>query len=88
VDTTSAEFQAVLQQNEYFAGDGGIPGTLKAHQLDLIVTPAMCGPTVFFAARADLPIVVVPLEKYPEGTDVKYVEGGPERLVDVAPGIP
>lgn len=40
-----------------------------------------------FTARAGLAIVVVPLEKYPEGTYVKYVEGGLDIPADVAPGI-
>jgi hypothetical protein len=87
VDTSSAEFQAALKQNEYLAGDGGSPGTLKANQLDLLVAPAMYGPTVSFAARAGLPIVVVPLGKYPEGTEVKHTKSGPDTLVDVAPEI-
>ncbi|KAK3292121.1 amidase signature domain-containing protein [Chaetomium fimeti] len=87
VDMAGADFQAALKQNEYFAVDGGIPGTLKANRLDLIVAPAMYGPTVSFAARAGVPVVVVPLGKYPEGTDVKYFKSEPDTLVDVAPGI-
>jgi hypothetical protein len=88
VDISSAEFQATLKQNDYFAGDGGIPGTLKANQLDLLVAPAMYGPTVSFAARAGLHIVVVPLGKYREGPEVKHTKSGPDTLVDIVPKIP
>lgn len=88
MDITGAEFQAALKQNEYFAGDGGIPGALKANQLDLIVAPAMYGPTVSIAARAGLPVVVIPLGKYPQGTDIKYSKSRPDTLVNFAPEVP
>ncbi|KAK3358833.1 putative amidase [Lasiosphaeria hispida] len=88
IDVQGAEFQAALKQNEYFSRDGGIPGTLKAHSLDLIVAPAMYGPTVSLAARGGFPAVVVPLGKYPEGTAVKQARNGPDTLVDIAPGLP
>ncbi|KAK0710741.1 glutamyl-tRNA amidotransferase subunit A [Lasiosphaeris hirsuta] len=88
VDVQGAEFQAALKRNAYFSGDGGIPGTLKAHSLDLIVAPAMYRPTVSLAVRGGFPAVVVPLGKYPEGTAVKQAKNGPDTLIDIAPGLP
>ncbi|KAK0721832.1 amidase signature domain-containing protein [Lasiosphaeria miniovina] len=86
--------------DDYFGGDGGISGTLKEHKLDLIVAPAVRGSEidstsrsglsviVSLAARGGLPVVTVPLGKYPETTAVRQDLREPDKLVDVAPEIP
>ncbi|KAK3379024.1 glutamyl-tRNA amidotransferase subunit A [Lasiosphaeria ovina] len=94
------DFQVAVLLDDYFGGDGGIPGTLKEHNLDLIVAPAVRGSeidsgsrsglsvTVSLAARGGLPVVTVPLGKYPETTAVRQDLREPDKLVDVAPEIP
>jgi len=88
IDLDSPEYKQSLKKNAFFAGDGGIPGVLDFHNLDVIAAPAMYGPSVSFAARSGLPVVVVPMGKYPEQTEVKYSKNGPDNLVDIAPNIP
>lgn len=82
------DFKAAVHRNTYFGAEGGIPGTLEAHGLDLIVAPAMYGPTVSLASRGGLPVITVPLGKYPTSTSVKYAESGPDTVTDIAPGVP
>ncbi|XMA19794.1 hypothetical protein WAI453_012585 [Rhynchosporium graminicola] len=62
-------------------------GTLEKYNLDVIVAPSMLGPAVSFAARGGLPLVVMPLGSYPQGTKLKMYDNGPFTTVDIGPNI-
>ncbi|OBT47263.1 hypothetical protein VE00_03439 [Pseudogymnoascus sp. WSF 3629] len=63
---------------------GGVTGALDTYRLDALVMPSMYAPGV--PALAGLPIVTVPMGKYPLGTQVQRL--GPCGLVAVAPNVP
>ncbi len=61
VDVASPEYKVAIERNEYLAGKGGIGGSIKAYDLDLIAIPSMLGMGVTSAARGGLPLITVPL---------------------------
>ncbi|KAF2449082.1 amidase signature enzyme, partial [Karstenula rhodostoma CBS 690.94] len=79
-------YKETLAKNAWFAGDGGIEGTLKRHRLDLLLAPSLSSTLNSFAAKAGAPCMSIPMGKYPAGTEVTHDPGN--GLVNVAPGIP
>jgi amidase len=88
IDVNGPEFKAALEKNNYLAGKGGILGTIEEYNLDVIAAPAMFGPAVTFAARGGLPVIVMPLGAYPDGTELKYYRNGPVETIDIGPNVP
>ncbi|KAK4223590.1 amidase signature domain-containing protein [Podospora fimiseda] len=80
--------EKAVKVKEYFGGEGGIPGVIDKYGVDVVAAPASYGPMVSLAARGGLPVIVVPLGKYPDGTEVEYLSIGGKVVVDVGPGIP
>jgi amidase len=88
IDLDGQQYKSSLDKNKYFSGEGGILGALDRYNLDLIAAPAMFGPAVSFAARGGLPLVVLPIGKYPKGTEVKMYSNGPFTTIDIGPNVP
>lgn len=87
IDLDGPEYQESLKKNAFYASDGGTPGVLDAHNLDVIAA-AMYDLSASFAARSGCPVIVVPMGKYPEQTAPKYFKSRPHNLFDIAPSIP
>ncbi|KAF4633509.1 hypothetical protein G7Y89_g4610 [Cudoniella acicularis] len=68
INLDSPEYGESLKRNAFFAGDGGIPEVLDSYNLDTVAAPAMYGPSVSFAARSGIPVIVVPMGEYPKQT--------------------
>ncbi|OBT99500.1 hypothetical protein VE01_02821 [Pseudogymnoascus verrucosus] len=83
-DNTAPGFQAFADQTHAWGTYGGVTGALDTYRLDALVMPSMYAPGV--PALAGLPIVTVPMGKYPAGTQVQRL--GPCGLVAVAPNVP
>ncbi|OBT63765.1 hypothetical protein VE03_06929 [Pseudogymnoascus sp. 23342-1-I1] len=77
-------FQAFADQTHAWGTYGGVTGSLDTYRLDALVMPSMYSPGV--PALAGLPIVTVPMGKYPVGTQV--TTSGACGLVAVAPNVP
>lgn len=77
--------QDMLSRDEYFAGEGGIPGALDSHQCDVLLLPTLSVTMQTFAAKAGSPVLSLPMGVYPDDAPVEKDGNG---LVDVAPGIP
>jgi amidase len=77
----------VMQEKDaYFAGVGGIPGTLDRYKLDVLLMPTLSVTIQAFAAKAGSPVISVPMGCYPAGTTI---ERDPNNgLITVAPNIP
>jgi amidase len=84
VDVRSERYRAMLAQEEFFGGDGGILAALERDALDALVLPPSHGVAGDLAAKMGFPILVVPMGFWPAGTRVQRGSG----LVDVAPGMP
>ncbi|KFZ18148.1 hypothetical protein V502_04261 [Pseudogymnoascus sp. VKM F-4520 (FW-2644)] len=83
-DNTSPGFQAYADQTHAWGTYGGVTGALDTYRLDALVMPSIYAPGV--PALAGLPIVTVPMGKYPAGTPV--TRSGPCGLVAIAPNVP
>ncbi|ELR06854.1 hypothetical protein VC83_04912 [Pseudogymnoascus destructans] len=83
-DNTAPGFQALANQTHAWGTSGGVTGALDTYRLDALVMPSMYAPWV--PALAGLPIVTVPMGKYPAGTQVQRL--GACGLVAVAPNVP
>ncbi|KFZ00821.1 hypothetical protein V501_10434 [Pseudogymnoascus sp. VKM F-4519 (FW-2642)] len=83
-DNTAPGFQAFADQTHAWGTYGGVTGALDTYRLDALVMPSMYAPGV--PALAGLPIVTVPMGKYPAGAQVQRL--GPCGLVAVAPNVP
>ncbi|KAL5380116.1 hypothetical protein PMIN06_011114 [Paraphaeosphaeria minitans] len=79
-------YQEMLAKDAWFAGDGGIQGTLKRHRLDILLTPSLSPTLNSLAAKAGSPCISIPMGRYPVGTEVTLDLGN--GLVNVAPGLP
>jgi amidase len=75
-----------LKKQDFFGGEGGIPGAVKRHKLDAIIAPSPYNMVIHLAAMRGLPMVTLPLGYYPEGT--KITKNKTDKLVELAPGIP
>ena len=80
----SPGFQALADQTHAWGTYGGVTGALDTYRLDALVMPSMYAPGV--PALAGLPIVTVPMGKYPVTTQVQRT--GACGLVAVAPNVP
>lgn len=74
-----------LQQSQ---DSGDISNVLDKYKIDILAAPAMLGPTVTFASRDGLPLVVIPLGYYPPEQQISYYSKGSSKTVDYGPGIP
>jgi amidase len=83
-DQDSDEFKAALEDFEYLAHEGGVGGTLKKYDLDVLVLPTCVAPIM--PAMGGYPMLLVPLGFYPEGTPVKW--NVRKELVERGPGLP
>lgn len=83
-DNTAPGFQAFADQTHAWGTYGGVTGALDTFRLDALVMPSLYAPGV--PALAGLPIVTVPMGKYPSGTEVN--RRGPCGLVAAAPNVP
>ena len=79
-------YREMLVKDEYFGEEGGIPGALDRHDLDVLLTPTMSVTLQTFAARSGSPALSVPMGKYPEGMGVERDKRN--GFVTVAPEIP
>ncbi|KFY92710.1 hypothetical protein V498_04801 [Pseudogymnoascus sp. VKM F-4517 (FW-2822)] len=77
-------FQYFADQTHAWGTYGGVTGAMDTYRLDALVMPSMYAPGV--PALAGLPIVTVPMGKYPAGTQVTAL--GACKLVAVAPNVP
>jgi amidase len=85
-DPEAALYKEMLAKDEWFAGEGGIAGTLNRHKVDALLIPTLSPTLNAFAAKAGSPCMSLPMGKYPDGTEVLFDTGS--GLVSVAPGIP
>ncbi|KAH5392462.1 hypothetical protein HBI68_241490 [Parastagonospora nodorum] len=76
----------ILSRDEYFAGQGGIPGALDRRRCDVLLLPTLSVTMQTFAAKAGSPVLSLPMGVYAEDTLVERDDRN--GLVDVAPGIP
>ena len=84
IDVGSAKYKAMVEQELYFGGSGGILGAMDEHKVDLFIVPSILRIANDLAAKMDFPIMAIPLRFWPENTVVQK-RGG---LVKVAQGIP
>jgi amidase len=85
-DPSDEVYKTMLAKEAWFAGEGGIEGTLRRHKLSILLIPALSPTLNCFAAKAGSPCMSLPMGKYPAGTDVQIDPRS--GLVEVAPGIP
>jgi amidase len=85
-DPKDALYKEMLAKDEWFAGEGGIEGTLDRHKVDVLLIPTLSPTLNAFAAKAGSPCMSLPMGMYPDGTEVQVDAGS--GLVNVAPGIP
>ncbi|KFY29869.1 hypothetical protein V494_08416 [Pseudogymnoascus sp. VKM F-4513 (FW-928)] len=83
-DNTSPDFKAMAEQTHGWGTVGGVTGALDRYRLDALVMPSMYAPGV--PALAGLPVVTVPMGKYPSGT--KAQREGACGLLAAAPNVP
>jgi amidase len=76
----------MLSCDEYFVGEGGIPGALYEQRCDVLLLPTLSVTMQTFAAEAGSPVLSLPMGVYAEDTLVERDESN--GLVDVAPGVP
>ena len=84
IDVDSAKYKAMVEQELYFGGSGGILGAMDEHKVDLFIVPSILRIANDLAAKMDFSIMAIPLRFWPEHTAVQK-RGG---LVKVAQGIP
>ena len=84
IDVGSAKYKAMVEQELYFGGSGGILGAMDEHKVDLFIVPSILRIANDLAAKMDFPIMAIPSRFWPEHTAVQK-RGG---LVKVAQGIP
>lgn len=87
VDVDSDKYRDMVNQEQFYGGEGGILGAMEKHGLDLLMVPSSLGIANDLAAKMGFPVLGVPLGFYPEGTPVELDDCKP-HLVRVAPGIP
>jgi amidase len=86
IDIESDEYKQVMARDEYFADEGGVIGALDRHSLDALVTISPVDTVITFTAKAESPVITVPVGVYPPDTKVKTDKD--TGLVEIAPNIP
>lgn len=71
IDMESQEYKDIAAREQYIAGDGGIIGALKRHNVDVLVVPTAADIAVTFSAIAGTPAISVPLGFLPPDTPVE-----------------
>ncbi|KAI1737184.1 putative amidase [Xylaria scruposa] len=87
IDVDSERYKAMVEQELYYGGEGGILGAMNKHKLDVLIIPSLLGITNDLAAKMGFPAMSIPLGSWPEGTPIKYDSRKP-GLIRIAPGIP
>lgn len=87
IDVGSEKYRKMLEQEQYFGGEGGILGAMEKHSLGALVFPADQDIANDLAAKMGFPAISVPLGFWPEDTPVELDQAKP-NLVIVAPGMP
>lgn len=77
----------MMEQEQFFGGEGGILGAIEKYKLDVLVVPADQDIANDLVATMGFPAISVPLGFWPEGTAVELDEDKP-NLVIVAPEMP
>jgi amidase len=87
VDVNSEKYKKMVEQEQFFGGEGGILGAMEKYNLDVLVIPADQDIANDLAAKMGFPAISVPLGFWPEDTPVK-LKKDKSNLVAVAPGMP
>lgn len=87
VDVKSEKYKKMVEQEQFFGGEGGILGAMEKYNLDVLVVPADQDIANDLAAKMGFPAISVPLGFWPEDTPVELDEDKP-NLVIIAPGMP
>jgi len=79
------ERDAVIAEDAFLAGEGGVLGAMELHGLEVIAIPLAYNSIIGPASRAGLPMICVPMGIWPKDEKVVMYEA---TMVDVGPGIP
>lgn len=84
VEVGSEKYERLVKQELYFGGEGGITGTLKQFDVEVLMVPTTGGIANDLAAKMGFPVIAIPLGFLPEGTPISKTGD----LVTAAPGMP
>ncbi|KAL2068837.1 hypothetical protein VTL71DRAFT_15175 [Oculimacula yallundae] len=71
LDVDIEDFKFVAAREDYIVGDGGFPGAIKRHRVDVLVVSTASDIVVTFSALSETPAISLPLGFMPTGTPVK-----------------
>jgi amidase len=86
IDVESQEYKDIAAREQYIAGDGGIIGVLKRHNVDVLAVPTPADIAVAFSAIAGTPVISIPLGFLPADTPVK--KDSKSDLISSGPNFP
>lgn len=86
IDANSQRYKNVVALEMYIAGEGGIPGALKRHNINVLAVPTATDISMSFASIAGSPAVTVPLGFMPSNTPVE--KDSESSLIASGPNMP